>query len=298
MTLTSAQNVEALEASPIASVGRRRRKLQPARLGRYVLLVILAVVFLFPIYWMVTTALKSTGDAVSVPIQWWPLHPTFANFKQVLLDPESDVLLWAFNSAFTAVAQAVVHVTVCTLAAYAFARLQFKGRDVLFWIVLSSLMVPPAVILVPRYVLMLNMNWIDTYNPLIWPAAGSAFGVFLLRQFFLTIPRDLEDAARIDGAGTLRIIWNVIVPTSVPALVTLGVFAYLFTWNDFIWPLFTVHDNFSTLPVGLSVYSSQYQTDYGKLLSATVVAALPALIGFIVAQRYIVQGITLSGLKE
>lgn len=283
------------EPRHLNDVTRGRKRSFPFR---FILLAIVALLFLFPIYWTIVTALKPSDAATTVPVQWWPANPTWENFQQVLLDPRSDVIRWTFNSVVTSVAQASAHVVICILAAYAFARLSFKGRDTWFWIVLASLMLPPAVILIPRYVLMLELGWIDTFHPLIWPAVSSAFGVFLLRQFFLTIPRDLEDAARIDGANILQVIWHVIIPSSVPALVTLFVFAYLFTWNDFIWPLFTVHGDTSTLPVGLSKYSSQYLTEYGKLMAATVLAALPAIIGFIFAQRYIVQGVTLSGLKE
>lgn len=268
------------------------------RVARLVLLVVCGAAFLFPVYWMLNTAFKTESETTSVPITWWPQHPTIQNFTDSLNDPQGNILRWTLNSVVTATAQAAIHVVLCTFAAYALARLTFRGRDVWFWFVISSLMLPPVVILIPRYVMMLKLGWIDSYNSLIWVHVASAFGVFLLRQFFISLPRDLEDAARMDGANVFQVIRHVIVPNSVPALVALFVFAYLFSWNDFIWPLFTMHGDMQTLPVGLSTFSTRYAVVYGKMMAATALAALPAIAGFAVAQRYIVQGVTLSGLKE
>jgi multiple sugar transport system permease protein len=276
-------------------VSPRRRLFSGLRVGA---LGVLAALFLLPAYWMVTTALKPEGEAISIPIDWVPQNPTWDNFQAVLNDPSGDIIRWTVNSLITSSVQAGVHVVLCVLAAYALARLTFPGRDLWFWFIISSLMLPPVVILVPRYVMMLELDWIDTYHPLIWVHVASAFGVFLLRQFFLTIPRELEDAARMDGANTFQVIRHVIVPSSVPAIVTLAVFAFLFSWNDFLWPLFTVHGDTQTLPVGLSKFSSRFVTEYGKLMAATTLTAIPALVGFMFAQRYIVQGITLSGMKD
>jgi multiple sugar transport system permease protein len=275
-----------------------RARLRAGTLGRYAGLAVLSLVFLFPAYWMLSTAFKPDVDATAIPIQWWPQNPTLENFAAVLADPQGDIVRWTVNSLIVSMGASVAHVVVCVLAAYAFARLQFRGRDLWFWIVLGSMMLPQIVLLIPRYVLMLDLGWIDTYNSQLWVNVASAFGVFMLRQFFLTLPRELEEAARIDGANVLRVIRHVILPSSVPAIMTLWIFTYLGTWNDYIWPLFTLHGDMQTLPVGLSKFQNVFVTQYGKLMAASTIAAVPALIGFGIAQRYIVQGVTLSGLKD
>jgi len=274
------------------------RSTRTGSIVRVAALIVLTAAFLLPAYWLIATALKPESETITLPLTLAPLHPTLENFKDVLADPSGNVLGWFVNSTITSTAQAAVHVVLCILAAYPLARLTFPGRDAWFWIILSTLMLPPVVLLVPRYVMMLELDWIDTYHPLIWVHVASAFGVFLLRQFFLGIPRDLEDAARLDGANILQVIRHVIVPASVPAIVTLFVFSFLFSWNDFLWPLFTVRGELETLPVGLSKFAGRYATEYGSLMAAAALAALPAVIGFFFAQRYIVQGVTLSGMKD
>jgi multiple sugar transport system permease protein len=272
----------------------RRRRLS----WRFLFLCLESLLFLLPIYWMLATSIKSTVDATAIPIQWIPTRPTLDNYVEVLNSPEGSIFRWMFNSLVTSLGHAIAHVAVCTLAAYALARMRFRGRDGWFWFILSSLMLPAIVLLIPTYVMMLQLDWIDTYHALIWPAVPSVFGVFLLRQFFLGIPRELEEAARMDGAHSLQVLRHVILPASIPALVTLGVFSFLYAWNNYVWPLFVVHGDMQTLPVGLGKFSSRYLTEYGPLMAAAAIAAVPALVAFVIAQRYIVQGITLSGLKE
>jgi multiple sugar transport system permease protein len=160
------------------------------------------------------------------------------------------------------------------------------------------MMIPGIVTLIPLYVMTLDLGWLDTYHVLIIPFLPGAFGVFMLRQYFLTIPHELEDAARIDGANALRVLRNVILPLSVPALVALAVFTFLFSWNNYLWPLFVVHGDHQTLPVGLATAASRYTTLYGRLMASTALAAIPAVVVYLVAQRYLVQGISLTGIKE
>jgi multiple sugar transport system permease protein len=286
---------ERVQAATLAGVTRGVRL--PKTAGRFVLLCIEAFLFLLPIYWMVSTSVKPEADTIALPIQWIPTRPTLQNYFDVLNSPEGSILRWTFNSIVSSLGHAGAHVIICTLAAYPLARMRFPGRDAWFWFILSSLMLPPIVLLIPQYVMMLQIDWIDTYNALIWPAVPSVFGVFLLRQFFLGIPRELEEAARLDGANVLQVLRHVIVPAAVPALVTLGVFSFLYSWNNYVWPLFVVHGDMQTLPVGLGKFSTRYVVEYGKLMAAATIAAVPALIAFIFAQRYIVQGITLTGIK-
>ncbi|MER3553049.1 MAG: carbohydrate ABC transporter permease [Meiothermus sp.] len=274
-----------------------RRRL-PRDLPRFLLLCVLAVIFLTPIYWMLSTSLKPESDTIAQPVQWVPARPTLDNYKEILTSPDGNILRWTWNSVVMAVSYTVVSVALCVLAAYPLARMRFWGREGLFWFILSSMMVPGIVTLIPLYIMMIQLGWIDTYHALIWPGVAQAFGVFMLRQFFLGIPKELEEAARMDGANSLQVLRHVILPLSVPALVTLGVFSFMASWNNYVWPLFVVHGDMQTLPVGITLFSSRYVTDYGKLMAGTAIAALPVLVAYLFAQRYLVQGIALTGLKE
>jgi multiple sugar transport system permease protein len=266
---------------------------------RFVLLIILAIIFLTPIYWMLSTSFKPEADAISTPVQWVPARPTLENYSEIINSPDGQLPRWTWNSLFTAFVFTFVHVTLCVLTAYPLARMRFKGRDAWFWFILSSLMVPGIVTLIPMYIMMLQFNWVDTYHALIWPGAAGAFGVFLLRQFFIGIPRELEEAARMDGANSFQVLRFVILPLSVPALVSLAVFAFMGSWNNYVWPLYVATSpEMQTLPVGLTSFSQRYVTDYGKLMAGTALAAIPVLIAYLLAQRYLVRGIALTGMKE
>jgi multiple sugar transport system permease protein len=266
---------------------------------RFVLLLLLALIFLAPIYWMLATSFKPESDAIATPIQWVPAHPTVENYAEIINSPDGKLWRWTWNSVFTAVAFTLAHLTLCVLTAYPLARLKFRGRETWFWIILSSLMVPGIVTLIPSYIMMLQFNWIDTYHALIWPGVAGVFGVFLLRQFFSTIPFELEEAARMDGANSLQVLRYVILPLSVPALVSLGVFAFMGSWNNYVWPLYVATSpDMQTLPVGITSFSQRYVTEYGKLMAGTAVAAIPVLVAYLLAQRYLVSGIALTGMKE
>ncbi len=278
--------------------GSLRRRRAASQTARFVALVVLAAVFLAPLYWMLSTSIKPESDTVVIPPQWIPVRPTLENYVEVLNSPDASILRWTFNSLFTSFAYTFFYLLLSILTAYPLARLQFRGRDAWFWFLLSSMMIPGIMFLIPHYMMMMQFNWIDTYHALIWPGISGVFGTFMLRQFFLTIPHELEDAARIDGASRLGIIRHVILPLSVPAIVTLGVFSFMGSWNNYVWPLFVVHGDMLTLPVGVTQFSSRYITEYGKLMAGTAVASLPVLVVFIFAQRYFVEGLTLTGLKE
>ncbi len=284
-------------AQPQTATRRPRRA--PRDIGRFVVLCILALLFLAPVYWMISTSLKPEADTIAQPVQWIPAHPTLSNYAEVLNSPDGDILRWTWNSLYVASVFTVLHLILCTLTAYPLARMRFPGRNAWFWFILSSMMIPGIVTLVPTYLMMIQFNWINSYQSLIWPGVSGVFGVFLLRQFFVGIPKELEEAARLDGANTLQVLWNVILPLAVPALVTLGVFAFMGSWNNFLWPSFVVTDpDKMTLPVGITTFSQRYVTDYGKLMASTALAAVPVLIAYLVAQRYLVAGLATSGLKE
>jgi multiple sugar transport system permease protein len=185
-----------------------------------------------------------------------------------------------------------------SFAAYALARLDFPGKTVAFLIVLATLMVPYQITLVPLFQTVFNLHWLDTYQGLIVPRATSAFGIFLLRQFFLSVPRELDQAARIDGAGEFRIYWSVMMPLAKPALATLAVFHFMNNWNDFLWPLvITSSEDMRTLPAGLTLFSGQFVIDHGVLMAGATISLLPLALAFFFAQRYFVQGIATTGIK-
>ena len=278
---------------------RSPRRRPPQGILRFVLLCLFSLLFLAPVYWMISTSLKPEADAIAVPVQWIPANPTLSNYAEVLNSPDGSILRWTGNSLLVASVFTVLHLILCVLTAYPLARMRFPGRNAWFWFILSSLMIPGIVTLVPTYLMMIQFDWINSYNALIWPGISGVFGVFLLRQFFVGIPNELEEAARLDGANSLQVLWKVMLPLSVPALVTLGVFAFMGSWNNFLWPSFTVTDpDKMTLPVGITTFSQRYVTDYGKLMASTALAAVPVLIAYLVAQRYLVAGLATSGMKE
>jgi multiple sugar transport system permease protein len=282
-------------AGPAAS----RRLL--AGLGRFLLhlfLIALSISCLLPLVWMVSTSFKEQFQVFTYPPEWLPDPWTLKGYARLFA--VSPVLNWLINSLLVAITVTASQLLFSSLAAYAFARVRFPGRDIIFMAYLATMMIPGQVTLIPGYILVKYLGWIDTYYALTVPFLfGSAFGTFLLRQFFQTIPVELEDAARIDGAGYFAIYWRIILPLAKPALATLGVFVFLHFWNDFLWPLIVINTNeLRTLPVGLAVTSrSMFGTDWPALMGGAVISLAPILIIFFFAQRYFVQGITLTGLK-
>ncbi|MBV8713658.1 MAG: carbohydrate ABC transporter permease [Chloroflexi bacterium] len=277
---------------------RRTLDLMP----RFVIALVLAVVWALPIAWMLMTSIKPENQIVTIPIRWLPEHLsdlTFQNYINVLAIPRGVDLIRSFlNSLTVASIGTLCVVVVDTLAAYALARLRFPGRDILFYAIVASLIVPPEILLIPNYISVWRLDWLNTLLPLIVPPVGSGFGVFLLRQFFLSIPSELEDAARIDGCGRLRILWSIVVPLSGGAIATLAIFTFLYYWNDFTWPYITINAaDVMTLPIALIQFRGDYFSEYGQLMAGTVITALPTIIVFLVAQRLIIRSITLTGLK-
>ncbi|MEW6511943.1 MAG: carbohydrate ABC transporter permease [Bacteroidota bacterium] len=263
----------------------------------HVLLYVMALVTVAPFLWTVMTSFKDLGDILTYPPRWWPSRPTVENFVNAF--QAAPFGRYYFNSLFVAVAVTLGQIVTCSLAAYAFARLRFRGRDVLFYLFLGTMMIPGQVTMIPGFLVLHWLGWIDTYAALIVPGLASAFGTFLLRQFFLTIPRELEDAASIDGCSRFGILWRIILPLSRPALATLAIFTFMGVFNDFLWALIVVSsDEMRTVQLGLAIFRDRYQTDWGQLMAASTVATLPILTVFFFAQRYFIQGITLSGLKD
>lgn len=258
-----------------------------------------ALLVLAPVFLLFITSFKPDSEIIRftgvLPNDW-----TLANFNQILGNPEEIPLVrWLWNSVFIAVCTTALVVSVDALAAYALARLNLPGGRAVFAVILAMLMVPGQIMLVPVYLILNALGWLDTPLALIVPMGAGVFGVFLLRQFFLGIPHELEDAAAIDGCSRMGIFLNVIVPLSRPALATLAIFTFMASWNDFLGPLVFL-DNVDkyTLPVGIALFQTSYYAEYGLTLAAATLSTAPALVVFIIFQKNIVEGISLTGLKE
>jgi len=267
------------------------------RMLRYILLTIIVALIAIPFIWMISSAFKDQTSIYASPPVWIP-HP-FVTDNFVSAWSQVPFGQFFLNSLKVAGLNTIGQLVTCTLAAYAFARLRFPGRDIIFGIYLLSLMVPSQVTIIPLYILMKDFGLVDNHASLILPGLWSAFGTFLLRQFFLTIPRELEEAAIVDGAGLLRVLVTVVVPLSTSALAALAIFTFNFFWNDFFSPLiFLDTPSNLTLPVGLSLLQGQYAgTSPAVMLAGVCMAIVPVLALFVIGQRYIVEGITLTGLK-
>ena len=273
----------------------RQRKKRLTRLGLHALLIAGSVVMLVPFAWMLSTSLKAPGDVFTYPPQWIPQPARWENYREtVTVMPFGRYYL---NSTIQAVAVTVLQLLTASLAALAFARLRFRGRDALFMLYLATMMIPFPVTLIPNFIIMRYLHWIDTFRALILPPAFSAFSTFLLRQYFLSIPVEMDDAARVDGASSFRIWWQIILPLSGPALATLAIFTFLGQWNSFLWPLVVTNsDKMRTLPVGLAAFQGQYSVQWNLLMAGSVIAVVPILVIYIVGQKWFVRGITLTGM--
>jgi len=267
-----------------------------ARSAIYLLLGLSAVTMLVPFIRILSTSLKSGEFVLRMPPQFIPDPITFDSYIRVLdLYPVGRMFM---NSLVVAVLTTIGQLVTCSMAAYAFARMEFPGRDKLFFIYIATLMVPFQVTITPLFILMRLFGWINTYQGLIAPGLFSAFGTFLLRQAFLTIPKEYEDAAVMDGASHWKIFTNIVLPLSKPSLATLSVFSFMGSWNAFIWPLFITRDELMmTLPVGLATLQGRWLTEWNLVMAGTIITILPMFVMYLIAQKYLVQGYVMSGLK-
>ena len=283
-----------------ASVRSRRRPLsRRAVLGSaaiHIALYLGAVVVLLPFVWMVAGSFKPEPEFFQHPDTLLPVAPTAAAYADVWRRiPFGRFFL---NSVVFAGGVACLSLVLDSLAAYALARLRFRGQNLAFWVVLLVLMVPFQITLVPLYLTVSQLGWLNSFAGLILPRATNAFGIFMLRQFFLGIPRDLDEAARIDGASEFTIYRKVILPLSKPALSTLFIFHFMYNWNDFLWPLvITTTPDMRTLPAGLTLFMGQHVIEHALLLAGATITILPLLIGFLLAQRQFVRGVAMTGFK-
>jgi len=257
----------------------------------------LALLVIAPFIWMILTSFKDMSEIYVYPPKWLPEKFNFDNYvKAFTAAPFGRYYLNSLIVAFTVTLGQLI---TCSMAAFAFARLRFKGRDILFYIFLGTMMIPYNVTMIPSFMVLYWLGWIDSYYALIVPGLASAFGTFLLRQFFITIPRELEEAAYIDGASRFQVLRKIIVPLARPALATLAIFTFMGVFNDFIWALIVVNsEQMQTVQLGLAIFRDRYLTEWDLLMAGSVTAVLPILIVFFFAQKYFIKGITLSGLKE
>ncbi|MGI6209714.1 MAG: carbohydrate ABC transporter permease [Anaerolineae bacterium] len=272
-----------------------RRVLKPVVVHGF--LIAASLVMALPFIWMVLSSLKAQPEIFIFPPRWLPRTPLWSNYIEVT---RAMPFTWfTYNSLKIAFLNVIGQVLSASLAAYAFARLRFPGREAMFLTWLGCMMIPGQVTLIPQFILFRSFGWLDTHLPLVIPSFfGSAFGTFLLRQFFMTIPMELEDAAIVDGCSRFRIYWNIMMPLAKPALATLAVFTFMGSWNNLLGPVIylTTYKKL-TLPVGLAFFRGQYGTEWALLMAGATISVIPIIILYMVAQQYFVQGVVMSGIK-
>ncbi|GHG55072.1 sugar ABC transporter permease [Flavimobilis marinus] len=265
---------------------------------RYTLLIVLGLLFVSPLIFMVVTSFKTRAEAGGIPPAWIPDPFTTQAYESILNASGTPVLRWFGNSLVAALANAAIVVVTAALAAYALARMQFRGRNLVFGAIIATLFVPPVILIIPNYLIVGELGWLNTLAAVVVPTAASAFGVFFLRQFFLSIPGELEEAARLDGANAWQIFAKIVLPLAKPALATLALLALLTNWNDFLWPVYVLFSpEMQTLPAGLSTLQSANAVRYDLLMAGAVIASVPVLILFVFLQRFIIEGVSRSGVK-
>lgn len=281
----------------MATAKRRplHRRIRWSHLLAHSALILGSVLMLLPFIWMVSTSLKPGADVFrEYPPKLIPTTIQWGNYREALTSMPFD--RFYLNSFIVAISVTTLQLLTSSLAAFAFARLRFRGRDLLFFVYLSALMIPFPVLLVPNFIIVRNLGWFDTYAALILPVSFSAFSTFLLRQYYRGIPMELDEAARIDGASSFRVWWQIIFPNSRPALAALSIFVFLGNWNEFLWPLIVTNSEaMRTVPVGLNAFKGQFTVRWEMLMAAAVVGMMPVLIVYLLAQNWIIRGMSITG---
>lgn len=266
------------------------------RILLYIVLILIAVIMVVPFLWMLSTSLKTQYDAVKIPPVWIPDPPQWENYVKLFTEqPMSQFMLNTIKILFFVV---LGQLFFSSLAAYSFARISFKGRNVVFFFYIATLMVPGQVTMIPTYLMFAKAGLTDNHLALILPAFFSAFGVFLLRQFFMSLPRELEEAAEIDGCNPFMTYWRIMLPLVVPAMLTLGVFTLMNTWNDYMGPLIYLSSPEKyTMTLGIAYFKGVYTTQWNLVMAGSIVSVVPILIAYLCAQKYFIEGIAFSGVK-
>ena len=264
--------------------------------GIFAILLVLTILWLTPLAWALDTALKPESETTIFPLTWLSSHFTLQAFASQL--SASDLPRWYFNSILTSVIISLATVVLASMAAYAFSRIPFRGRGVLFWIILAGIMIPGQVLIVPLFALMQSLRLVDTYLGIILPQIASPFAVFIFKQFFDGIPHDYDEAAVVDGASRFRVYWQVLMPLARPAIATVAILTFVASWNNFIWPFIVITDTkMMTIPVGLATVQTSYGIRYAQIMASALLGGLPAVIVFLFFQKQIVEGLA-GGLKE
>ena len=273
-----------------------REEIRSAQLATQVLLALAAAVTVIPVIWTVLSSLKSNETIFAVPMRWLPDSLHWNNYIDAF--EVAPFARYFLNSTIIAASVTATTIFFGAMAGYGFSKFSFPGRDLVFGLILSTFMIPFPVIMIPLFVLVRNFGWVDTYWGLIIPGALTGFAVFMMRQFIQAIPGELLDAARIDGAGELRIFLTLVLPLARPALATLGILTFLESWNNLLWPLIVIQsDEMETIPLGLTKFSTLYSSNYAQMLAMSVIASLPVLVVFIIGRRQIINSLMLSGIK-
>lgn len=300
MTTTAATTASPATAAEVRTRTVRRRRPTGQAWGRallYVVLIIGALMIVLPLLWIFLTSFKTDADAIDNPASPFP-NPFSISAYETLTNGQQPILTWFLNSLAAGALQTVIILVTASMGAYALARLEFPGKRIVFGAIVLTLFVPPVIFLIPNYLLVQNFGWLDTIWAITIPGAAGAFGIFFLRQFFINLPPEIEEAARLDGAGDIRIFAQIILPLSRPAIATLAVLSFLSNWNDFLWPVYVLlSPEHQTLQPGLAVLQGAYSTHYAIVMAGAVVASVPVLILFTLAQRHIVESVAASGLK-
>jgi multiple sugar transport system permease protein len=270
-------------------------------LGRalqYVIMIVLSAIFLIPLLWMVSSSLKQQGEVFAYPPIWIPNPPQWGNYVEAL--HRAPLLLWLRNTATITFLTIIGNVVSSSLVAFGFARLRFPGKNALFVLLLSTMMLPDIVMLIPRFIMFRSVGWVDTFLPLIVPAffGGGAYNIFLTRQFYMTIPRDFDEAARIDGASNFMIWWRILLPLSTPVLIAITIFSFVYHWNDFMGPLiYLFSENKKTLALGLRAFVNPLDASWHISMAASMFIVVPIMVLFFVGQRYFIRGVVMSGIQ-
>lgn len=289
--MSTAQHVSTTQR---VSGGQRRRVLPFS--AWHLLLMPTALLFALPLAWMILSSFMPESDINHFPPRFWPSQISFAGYTGLFRD--SDILRWLVNSAIVSTIAVGSHLVLCSLAGYGFARLRFAGRGMTFFLIVATIMVPIQLLMIPTFVMFSRMHLTNTLAAAFVPWLASAFGIFLMRQFFLSLPVELEEAALLDGCNRLQLFWRVVLPLAKPALATLAIFTLLGAWNDLIWPLIAISDqHWYTVQLGLANFQGMRRTEWQLLMAGNVVATLPLLVGFVLAQKHFVATMSFTGLK-
>lgn len=271
------------------------------RVVLYGLLAVVAFFLLLPVFWMVSTSLKTLGSEFDLPVEWIPSDPRWENYAEAWNNPltHADFARYTINSAIVTGWVTVLSVFLTALAGYGLAQYRFRGRQIVFLAIIGTLILPLEVIMVPLFLTMRDLGWINTYQGLILPVVADAFGVFLMRQWFSSLPRPLIDAARIDGAGHLRVFFTIAVPLSWPAIATVAVFSFRETWDDFTWPFLMVQsDALRTIPLGVRQFQQAELSNFPHIMAIATLASIPLAVMYFAFQRYFVRGVAATGIRE